>query len=317
VMVTTILVEFLPSGSLLVTPRFDTLNLFSDIGGILSIKALCQIVFYIFIFYFITKQIIEIFNIGLKSYFREFWNLIEFSIILTALVSFVMTILRLKAANDVLNFFKTTGGYGYIKLQKVNEYNQILTSCLGLCSSIGTIKLLKMLRFNQNISILGVTLKECFQELVSFSFVFFIIWISFVQIMFLIFNQNLEGYLSMTKSMASALEIMIGKLSATQFVQSNPILGPIILSSYCSAVIFFSLNIFISIIVESFDKVRMEAKKDPEKFGFLNHLLNKFKKIFKKKAKGTAYCDYKSHFDILPKQVDHLIDIVFKVLENF
>ena len=170
-----------------------------------------------------------------------------------------------------------------------------------------------MLRFNQNIAILGITLKQCFQELASFSLVFFIIWISFVQIMFLIFNQNLEGYLSITKSMASALEIMIGKLSATQFMQSNPILGPIILSSYCSVVIFFSLNIFISIIIESFEKVRLEAKMDPEKFGFLNHLLNKFKKLFRNKLKGTTYNDYKSHFDVLPKQVDHIIDIMFKV----
>ena len=38
VMVTTVLAEFLPSGSILVTPRFDTLNLFSDIGGFFSFK---------------------------------------------------------------------------------------------------------------------------------------------------------------------------------------------------------------------------------------------------------------------------------------
>jgi hypothetical protein len=92
--------------------------------------------------------------------------------------------------------------------------------------------------------------------------------------MYLIFNQNLEDYSSLIKSMASAFEIMIGKFSALQFMQSNYfILGPIIVSAYNSVILLFALNIFISIIIDSFDKVRAEAKIDPEKFGFLNHIL--------------------------------------------
>ena len=170
-----------------------------------------------------------------------------------------------------------------------------------------------MLRFNQHISILGVTLKRCFIELASFSCVFFIIWISFVQIMYLIFNQNLGGYLSLTKSMQSALEIMIGKLSATQFLQSNSILGPIIISAYCSVILFFALNIFISIILESFDKVRREAKIDPDKFGFMGHILEKFGNFLKKTDKSPPSTDYKTHLDLFPKQVDQIIDILITV----
>jgi hypothetical protein len=316
-MVATILVEFLPSGSVLVTPRFDTLNLFSDIGGLISFRIVCELVFFSFIIYFTFVEIIECLHAGFKCYLMEFWNLIEVSIIITADISFIMTLLRFISANDVLDFFKTTRGYGYIKLQKVNEYNQTLTNSLGLCASIGTIKMLKMLRFNQHISILGITLKRCFIELASFSCVFFIIWISFVQIMYLIFNQNLEGYLSITKSMQSALEIMIGKLSATQFLQSNSILGPIIISAYCSVILFFALNIFISIILESFDNVRREAKMDPDKFGFLGHILEKFKDLFKKSDKSKPSTHYKTHLDLLPEQVDQIIDILITVFNFF
>jgi hypothetical protein len=314
IMVTTILIEFLSSGSILVTPRFDTVNLFSNIGGWLSFKTICEICFYTFICYSMIMEIIKCIKVGLKRYLTEFWNLIELAIITTACISFVMTILRSIAANVVLDFFRTTGGYGYIKLQTVNGYNQVLTYCLGLCASIGAIKLLKMLRFNQNLTILGLTLKRCFVELASFSMVFFIIWISFVQIMYLIFNQNLEDYSSLIKSMASAFEIMIGKFSALQFMQSNYfILGPIIVSAYNSVILFFALNIFISIIIDSFDKVRAEAKIDPEKFGFLNHILDKFKCLFRKKINGSTYKDYKSHMDILPSRIDNVIDYLIRV----
>ena len=317
VMVTTILAEFLPSGTILMTSRFDTLNLFNDIGGILSLKTLFQIVFYAYIVYFIIIELIECYNSGMRVYLTEFWNLVELMIIITAILSFIMTILRLSSANEVLNFFKTSRGYGYIKLQKVNDYNQILTYCLGLCASIGTIKLLKMLRFNQNIAILGMTLKHCFEELASFTLVFFIIWISFVQLMFLIFNQRLAGYLSIEKSMASAFEIMIGKLSATQFLESNQYLGPIIISAYCSVVLFFALNIFVSIIIDSFEKIRSEAKIDPEKFGFLGHILGKFRRFFRKKTNQSLHTEYKSHLEILPTQVDKIINLILKVNNLF
>jgi len=315
VIVSTILIEFLPSGSLLVTPRFDTLNLFSDIGVFLSFTTVCKIVFYAFIVYFMVIEIIECIKVGARLYVREFWNIIELSIIITAFVSFIMTLLRLVAANNVLSFFNTTRGYGYINLQTVNDYNQILTYCLGLCASIGTIKILKILRFNQNITILGMTLKRCFEELASFSVVFFIIWISFVQVMYLLFNVNLEGYLSIIKSMESAFEIMIGKLSATQFLESNSILGPIIVSAYNSVILFFALNIFISIIIDSFEKVRNEAKLNPDKFGFLNHIIGKFKKLFSKNSNrnGMTYTNYKSHLQILPGQVDKLVDYLIRV----
>jgi hypothetical protein len=62
--------------------------------------------------------------------------------------------------------------------------------------------------------------------------------------------------------MESAFEIMIGKFSALPFVQSNSILGPIIVSAYNSVILFFALNIFISIIIDSFEKVRAEANRN-------------------------------------------------------
>ncbi len=127
----------------------------------------------------------------------------------------------------------------------------------------------------------------------------------------------MEGYSSLIKSMESAFEIMIGKFSALPFVQSNSILGPLIVSAYNSVILFFALNIFISIIIDSFEKVRAEAKIDPEKFGFLNHIVDKFRRLFRKKDNKSAYIDYKSHLDILPSRIDNIIDYLIRVTYYF
>jgi polycystin 1L2 len=177
IMVSTILVEFLESGSILTTSTFDPLNLFNGIsGGITSFGNISILIVIAFICYFMFVQIKEIFNVGLKEYLSDFWSYIEWSIIITAWISFIMFVLRILKAQEILTFFKKTQGYGYINLQQVNAYNKILTFSLGLCSTLGSIKFLKMLRFNRNISFLGLTLKNCFGELTSFTFVFFIIW---------------------------------------------------------------------------------------------------------------------------------------------
>ena len=177
IMVATILIEFLPSGTILTMARFDPLNLFGESSGV-SLKTICEFVFLAFIVYFIVTQIIECVKIGMIEYVKDFWSLVEWSIILTAFISFIMFLLRYLAAQEVLRFFQTTGGYGYINLQKANVYNQTLTYSLGLCSSLGTIKFLKMLRFNSHISILGVTLR------VKLNF-FFILVISFSKLKFI------------------------------------------------------------------------------------------------------------------------------------
>jgi hypothetical protein len=319
VMVSTILVEFLSSGTILASAKFDTLNLFGFISlGSYSMLIECFIVavFMLFIMYFLGVEVKSCLKRGPREYFADFWSFIELSIITTAWTSFSMFLVRLNSATQVLSFFEKTAGYGYIKLQAANDCNQMLTFSLGLCSTLGSIKFLKMFRFNRSISHLGQTLKICFGELVSFSFIFFIIWIAFVQLMFIIYNSTVEGYASISGSMATAFQVMLGKFDINAVLLAQPDLAPVILAAYNMAIVFFSLNIFISIITEAFDKVRMNAKKNPNEFDFYTFLMSKLRKIIDKKSleeSFTSYENYKDHLNILPSRLNRFINIILRV----
>ncbi len=143
------------------------------------------------------------------EYVKYFWTLIEWPIICSAWMSFVMFIVRLNAAFEVMNFFKATRGYDYKNLQLINSYNSELPHSLGLCVAFSTIKLLKLFRFNKNISFLGLTLKNCFGELISFSCIFFIIWFAFVQLMYFIYGTDIEEYSSIATSMTTSFEMLM------------------------------------------------------------------------------------------------------------
>jgi hypothetical protein len=236
-----------------------------------------------------------------------------------------MILVRLRAAQEVLDFFKQTAGYGYMKLQNVNETNQILTYSLGLCAALGSIKFLKMLRFNRNIAYLGMTLKTCFHELVFCSMAFVIIWIAFVQLMYFIFNKELREYGSLIKSMESGFLTILGKFDAKQFLYgSSTILGPCVFASYNMVISYFILNIFVSIITETFDKIRHYAKEHPEKndVDIQKYLFQKwrelrFKKDTKRKSSVVTHENYIDHLTSFHIQTNRLIDMLAEVIFIF
>ena len=86
-------------------------------------------------------------------------------------------------------------------------------------------------------------------------------------------------------------------------------------SAYNSVILFFTLNIFISIIIDSFEKVGHQAKLNPDKFGFLDRIIGKFKNLFSKNSNrnGMTYTNFKSHLQILPGQVDKLVVYLMSV----
>jgi polycystin 1L2 len=323
VMVSTILIEFLLSGSILTTAKFDPLNLFSESsGGKISFITMCELVLVAFIVYFTVIEIRKMLNTDIKEYLSEFWSYIEWSIIITAFISCLMILARFRAAQNVLDFFKQTAGYGYMKLQKVNDCNLTLTFSLGLCAALGTIKFLKMLRFNRHIAYLGLTLKHCFHELVFCSMAFFLIWISFVQLMYFIYNKDLREYASPIKSMESAFLTILGKFDAKQFLNgSYSLLGPCVFASYNVVILSFVLNIFVSIITDAFDKVRHDAKEHPENndvdiFKYFNEKWSRAgsgKSSFRDKKINVTYNDYIDNLSSFHIQTNRLIVLLAEV----
>jgi polycystin 1L2 len=313
IMVSTILIEFLEGGSILTSARFDPLNLFDEIGADALFKILLLIICMIFIVYFMFIQIKEAIRREMKEYFGDFWTLIEWSIIISAWMTCIMFLIRLSAAYEVLEFFKKTRGYEFKNLQSINEYNKYLNNALGHCVAFATVKFLKMLRFNKYVSFFGVTLKNCFGELISFSFVFFIVWFAFVQLMFLIYGSEFEDYSSITKAMSTSFSLMIGNGVAGDIGKfKNKIIGPAIFSSYNVIIICFALNIFISIITDSFEMLRLEDTANIENVSFLRHVWKKFEKIpwkswKRNKEPEITYKDYKDHLSILPNRIETLI----------
>ena len=193
-------------------------------------------------------------------------------------------------------------------MQKINASNQLLTYILGFCVSLCTIKSLKLLRFTRGLAHLRSTFVCCFGELATFTFFFSLIWFAFVQMMHLMHGSHLKAYSTLGKSMMSAFEITLGKFDATQFIKTSPVMGSLVFTAYNVVIIYCVLNIFVSILTNTYAKVRGQARDDDcgekkKQFDLVDHLLERFtaRRMNKigEKTKKVPLDEYKSYYGTL------------------
>ena len=89
---------------------------------------------------------------------------------------------------------------------------------------------------------------------------------------------------------------------------------PIIIAAYNMAVVYLSLNIFISIIIEAFEKVRAKDKENLNEFDFYKHVALKIKRVFKQESRPhLKNLEYKDHLSVLPKRINDIINFFLRV----
>src|SRR5271154_236802 len=125
----------------------------------------------LFIIYFMIIEIESFLQLKLK-YFQQFWSYVELGIIICSWSSVGIYIWRYKESKRISNLFKETSGYVYINLQLSTYVNDLLTFFYGFCSFFGTIKFLRLCRYNQRLSLFSETLRYAGKELLSFSLMF-------------------------------------------------------------------------------------------------------------------------------------------------
>ena len=134
--------------------------------------------------------------------------------------------------------------------------------------------------------------------------------------MYLLFNTDLPQYSSLSKTLLTGFEVIIGDRNTEDLERSHSVLGPAWFSAYCIIILFFALNIFISIIVESFEIVKQEAKDSPENFDFLEHVWVKLKDLLTRKSSKEQMLtpsDYKDHLSIFSERINRLCNYTLRV----
>ena len=279
-----ILFEFLPTGNIVITDEINTFGLYESNGDSASFKFACFIIFIIFTVVFMIREIILLTTLK-KKYFTLFWSFFTWTIIGFTWTTFSFYILKIYASR---NLEEKLNNNNIINMQYISSISEILRNMLGFCSALGTIRFLKLLRFNKQISYFSTVFKISLGEIFSLILIFLILLSSFAQLLYLILNNQSIKYATFIKSLTTLFLMMIGKFDMKIIFESNSILGEIIFILFNIIITFSITTVFITILNNAYQRARIEWICDKENQKFVSHIKFRIKSFLKKYTRSIV-----------------------------
>ncbi|XP_071956900.1 polycystin-1-like protein 2 [Antedon mediterranea] len=272
----TLLLEVLPTGGAYPHYRIDVIRLFPNTDNFMYINLVCKFIYLLFVGVFCFKEIKNIIN-QKKKYFRKISNMLEFIIVLLALFAAILFFMRMKIVNSIVKEIEDKDGSGHVNLALAVYFNDIFSCLLGFILFFGTVKFLKILRFNEFIAIFLKMFQHSAMDLLSYFLFLWIIFIAFTSLFYITFLTILEDYSSFIVAAESIIDNIMGNFDFETIRSSYKIIGPIYLFSLLTSFMFFFFNMFLAIMIEAYEVICGQVVLEFSASDLWMHLVKKFK----------------------------------------
>nr|XP_047124728.1 polycystic kidney disease protein 1-like 2 isoform X1 [Hydra vulgaris] len=279
----TMALEFLASGGVVPTFSVQTFNLYASMTG--SKTMLCShILFILIIILFIIRESHFLYRAGCK-YFKGFWNLVEVALIILSIIAVGLFFYKDYLAKGLLRRVLNKKPQVFINFQFASYCDMMYISIVSLNVFFVTLKFIKLLQFSHHVSMISYTLKAAWYPLSMFGIVFFIVLCSFVTFSNIAFGAVLGEYKTYLEAIITTVSLLLGKFRFNQYRSVNGVLGPIFFFGFNVLVNWIIMNIFISILNDTFSIVRANPEYKNYHYEMVDFILNRVRGWFKFRQK--------------------------------
>jgi polycystin 1L2 len=321
----TILFEIMPTGNIIGSMRVDPLNLL-DNNTSAAFNLFLKFLFMFLVLFIIFKEMRTLVNMKKKAeYFTDCWVWIQWAVIVFAWAAFAMYLYKTFETDSLIS--KLASKTKVINLQYLSGWYEAFGYCLAFIIFLTTLNFLKMLKFNKRMGIIMYTFQKCIREMFAFGCIFFLVWISFVQLLYAMYNTRSTGFSTFIKSIETSGLMIVGKFQTDVFFNQDYIVaGACVFLGFNILIVLVLLNLFISLTNSSFYAVKCEDyEKKLTDADVFDHFIGKIKQLscFKKDSILGDYEKYVDHLPHFAKQVDRLgkkfetVSIPFHRKNNF
>lgn len=273
--ITTYLAETLESAGIFPMMRIEPINLLNHYTSTAMFQVVCEVGYMCFVVFFIVKEIRSYRLMGWRKYFKRFWTWVELLVICLSIGSIVLYFFRYLMTNKLIKRFKETNGNGYMKFQYVAYWHELLMYLVGWLVFLATIKFLRLLRFNKKMSLLAATLKHAAYSLLMFGLMFSIVFMAFVQFFYYLYFINLDDFRTVVHAAETCLQMILGRFNFFAMKDASSVLGPMFFFIYVISVGYILINMFITILNDSFSAVRADIEKQRNDYEMVEFITNK------------------------------------------
>ncbi len=251
------LYERFPTGGTKTTGTIDTLMIYypSD-PSFRSLYLGCQLLLIFLIFGLFVMEMVKLYFQGCR-YFTHFWNLVDIVQISCAAAAMVSYFFKARYTSDFVrrvrrNPFDTSSS------DYIVQWCNLETWLLSFVIFLVTVKMLRLLKFNDHICHFTHTVKSAVRHLVSYSLVFTATLVAYTQLGTLLFGSNVSSYSNLAHSLRMLLERLLGNNMYTKELKAvNDVMGQLFTLAYSFSIGMILINMFLSILNSSYSEIRL------------------------------------------------------------
>ena len=275
--VMTLVVEFLPTNGVFHFTDFKIARLFTFGGSYETFLVICEFAILVFFIAFIYQELKQLYRMR-KGYFKEFWNCIEFVLIILVFSSVGMFFTRVMLVENAISRLEENPGK-YVSFSRVASWNEAFMYVVACVVFLAWIKGIKLLRFNQRVSMLARTLQGSAGPLGCFFVVFLVFFLAYALFAFAIFGKDLSDYYNFVSTCETVLGILLGAFDFLALQETAPILGPLYFFSFMVFGSFILMNMFLTIVMDVFSEVKGSLDDADNEYEIVDFMIGRFKKF--------------------------------------
>ncbi|XP_005025282.1 polycystin-2-like protein 1 isoform X1 [Anas platyrhynchos] len=298
-----LVVEFPATGGAIPSWQIRTVKLIRYVSAWDFFIVACEIVFCVFIFYYVVEEILEL-RIHKLQYFTSIWNILDVVVILLSIVAIGFHIFRTIEVNrllgELLKHPDTYADFEFLAFWQT-QYNNMNAVNLFFA----WIKIFKYISFNKTMTQLSSTLARCAKDILGFAIMFFIVFFAYAQLGYLLFGTQVENFSTFVKCIFTQFRIILGDFDYNSIDNANRVLGPIYFVTYVFFVFFVLLNMFLAIINDTYSEVKEELSSQKDELQLSDILKQSYNRtLMRLKLKKERISDVQKALQNGTKELD-------------
>ncbi|KAH8281898.1 hypothetical protein KR054_003972 [Drosophila jambulina] len=260
-----LIAEIPPTGGVIPQAHMQTVKQHSFFTDRSLVMTVIYIFWYIMVVYYTIYEITELRKSGCKNYIFSIVNLLDCIILLLCYLALVYNLWHSYKADTLTS--NAVVEMSYQSLDVLCFWNIIYVDMMAILAFLVWIKIFKFISFNKTLVQFTTTLKRCSKDLAGFSLMFGIVFLAYAQLGLLLFGTKHPDFRNFITSILTMIRMILGDFQYNLIEQANRVLGPIYFLTYILLVFFILLNMFLAIIMETYNTVKSEITQGTSHLG--------------------------------------------------
>ena len=276
--VATFLTEWMPTNGIVFFNNIKVARLYQHGNDLQLVMLVCEIFLAVFVLAFMYIELKKIFRLR-RSYFKDPWNWLEIAQIFLILTCAGALLQRTNYTNQAIERMNAEPDK-FVSFIQTITWDEIFGYLLAFLVFFANLKLLKLIRFNHRIYLFTKTISNAAGPLMSFMIVFTVFYIAYCVLFYSLFGSILPEYSSLLVTIETLFNTVMGAFDFEIIRENNRTLGPIIFFSFMMIMVMILLNVFLTILMDSFAEVQEDELLVSEDAVVVDMMIKRFKCYF-------------------------------------